>query len=1276
MRKALRIALMSLAGLFGLLVAASAFLWWWAGTPASLDWALERAARWQALQIEGASGSLRTGLKARRLRWEREGLVLEARAAELAWQPLSLMRGTLRLDYLRAGHLLIDDKRPPTPPIVPVSLALPLRVEIAQVLLGQLEFKSAANTIEVSHVTGTYSFDNVYHQVKLDRLRWQGGLYSGEGRVGAQGKLPVLALLQGRLDAAVPGGQAQLPLSFNARIEGPVADMRATAQLQTGSGASAATGAAASATARITPWGAQPLPEAHADFARLDLRLLWAQAPHTSLSGKLDVRPASAGTWAMEVEATNTLAGPWDKERAPVERIVASGEWRKGGQAVIRALEATVGGGEVRAKGAWAGADGWTVDGTLSSVDPAALHGALASLPVSGKATLTGEGKAIGFDVSLAADGASSTRSRARNGSAKVPEKGPDKDAVKSNEIAAAAAALELRSAAARGRWNSGALSLASLEVVTSDARLQASGDMVLESRSGSGRAELKVPGLVASVQGKLSAASGGGTISASAADLAQAARWLQRLPGAPAVLAQVAAGRAEARAEWQGGWRDPAVQAKVDIAQLDWRSAQTASSSTAPPATSPTTPPTGWTVRDTTATLNGRLADAALQVRGRAESGQRRISLELSGRGGKRGAPGAPGDWFAQVASLGVVGSDPAAGAGNWTLKTARPFDVRWSQGTLDASAGEALLGAPRSVGGVGSATITWDPVRYGRGELKTTGRIKGLPLAWIELVGGPQLQGTALAGDMVFDGSWDAALGATPRIRASLERASGDLTVLAETVDGAATRVKAGVREARLSVESQGEIVTAVLRWDSERGGTADARLQSRLSQGGAAGWSWPAEAPVSGTVRAQLPRIGVWSLLAPPGWRLRGSLGADLTVSGTRSAPQMAGTLAADDLALRSVVDGIELQGGRLRAHFEGTRLVVDEFRLRGPGDNGGTLVATGEGRWTSEGLQTQLTAEVTRLRASIRSDRQVTVSGKITASRDAKGTIVNGTLKVDQALIVLPDETAPRLGDDVVVRGAGGPILRAEARALQQPTGAKPPSQELTLDVNLELGDNLRVQGLGIDTRLRGQLKLTGRSVVQPRLTGVITTSGGEYQAYGQRLNIERGVIRFTGAADNPSLDILAIRPNLVQRVGVLISGSALSPFVRLYAEPDLPEAEKLSWLVTGRAAPSSGAETALVQQAAIALLANRAGGKKGLAASLGLDEVSFRRDAAGAPAIALGRRFGTNFYAAYERSISGALGTLFIFYDITRRITVRAEAGERTAVDLILTFSFD
>jgi translocation and assembly module TamB len=296
--------------------------------------------------------------------------------------------------------------------------------------------------------------------------------------------------------------------------------------------------------------------------------------------------------------------------------------------------------------------------------------------------------------------------------------------------------------------------------------------------------------------------------------------------------------------------------------------------------------------------------------------------------------------------------------------------------------------------------------------------------------------------------------------------------------------------------------------------------------------------------------------------------------------------------------------------------------------------------------------------------------------LAARLDASGTTVNGNVKVDQAFVVLPDQSTPKLGDDVVVRGAAGPVTRTQARAAEQ--ALKPASQKLNLSVNVDLGNDFHVKGMGIDTHLRGTVALAGPSVTQPRLVGVIRAVDGEYEAYGQRLDIERGVIRFTGAVDNPSLDILAIRPNLLQqRVGVQVTGSALTPFVRLYAEPDMPDAEKLSWLVTGRASAGNGAEAALVQQAALALLAGRAGGgKRSMAASLGLDELSFRREGPEGPAVTLGKRIGRNFYAAYERSLSGALGTLYIFYDLTQRITMRAATGERTAVDLIFTFPFD
>ena len=82
----------------------------------------------------------------------------------------------------------------------------------------------------------------------------------------------------------------------------------------------------------------------------------------------------------------------------------------------------------------------------------------------------------------------------------------------------------------------------------------------------------------------------------------------------------------------------------------------------------------------------------------------------------------------------------------------------------------------------------------------------------------------------------------------------------------------------------------------------------------------------------MRARLPDVGV-GLPWHPGWRVRGTLDANATLSGTRNAPRWTGTLAADELAVRSLIDGVDLQGGRLRASLRGNQLELTEFQLQG-------------------------------------------------------------------------------------------------------------------------------------------------------------------------------------------------------------------------------------------------------------------------------------------------------------------------------------------------------
>ena len=1227
-------------GLVLAVVLAVAGLWWWSGTEGSAAWVLQQAARRQPFVAEGVTGSLRRGLRAQRLEWRQDGLTVEARDVELAWQPLALLDRTLRLDRLAAAQVRVQDRRPPGDERMqlPASLDLPweLQVQLGDVEVAHLVW-DGARKFDLRDLRGGYQFAAGTHQLALRNLRMLDGHYAGELRLGAQQPFALSARLQGRIAAPVPGGRHALPLRFEAKADGVLEQFELDARLRAEQQRAGVTAPRADVVAQVAPFAPLPLVRARAELDALDLAALWPQAPRTQLSGRVGVQPQAADAWAISADLRNAIPGAWDLGRWPAQRVRAEGDWRAAGGALVRELDAELGGGSVVAQGRWDGAQAWQVEGQLSRVDPAAIHTALAPVPVTGRASARGRGEAIDFEARLEAAG-------------------PARRARAANEAAAAVSALELRSLHARGRWAGEDLSLPLLQVRTADARLDAALDLRPRAQAGRGRIDLEAPGLRVRAVGSVARDQGGGTARVTLASIADAQAWLRKLPEWPDAWAgPPLAGRGEVQLAWQGGWQDPGLEGNLTLATLQPQAANGAA-----PA---------WSVRDFTARVDGRLADARLDVRTQALFGERQAQLEMAVRGGRRPR----GAWEGQVGSLQAAVRDPAIAREPWRVTLRQPLDWSWSGRRLEAGAGEATLAAP--LRGAAPALVRWEPVVVEGSSWQTAGRITGLPMGWLELAS-PQLAGSALAGDLVFDGRWKVRGGDALQAEVLLERRSGDVSVLAETLDGGSARVQAGVREARLALLADGENVNATFRWDSERAGSVDARLDSRLA-GGPEGWSWPGTAPLSGSVRAQLPRLGVWSLLAPPGWRLRGSVSAEVAVAGTRADPLLRGQLRADDLALRSVVDGVALQDGRLRARLEGREVVLEELVLRGAGAQGGSVAGTGRATWTAAGLQAQVATRLENLRVSARTDRQLAVSGQLTARMGADAAQLQGRLRVDQARIELPDEARPRLGDDVVVRNLPPGVELGTARNRPQdgrPRDARP----LDIAINLDLGDDFRVSGRGIQTRLTGSLTVAGESLAEPRLNGVIRTVGGEYRAYGQRLEIERGVLRFTGAPDNPALDVLAIRPRLEQRVGVQVTGRAQSPFVRLYSEPELAEAEKLSWLVLGRSAASGGAETALLQSAAVALLQKRAGagGGKGPAELLGLDELGFRREGADGPAVTLGKRLGRNLYASYERSLSGAVGTLYLFYDLSQRLTLRAQAGERAAVDLIVTFTYD
>ncbi len=726
------------------------------------------------------------------------------------------------------------------------------------------------------------------------------------------------------------------------------------------------------------------------------------------------------------------------------------------------------------------------------------------------------------------------------------------------------------------------------------------------------------------------------------------------------------------------------------------------------------------------------------------------------------------PGTWVAQLTEpwsvslrSGAAAPSAADAPAQAQLRkaTAKP-PLGW---TVQATAGQAQITGPLP----GSVQLRWQPLRLttvagALPRVQTQGTLQGLPLAWVDALGSEQATSPAtsttpsptaptlapqpllarlgLATDILLEGQWNVDTTDIPRASASLRRTQGDVRILGgdasadvvshssgqglgagsvQAATAAAAISTAGVRQAELSVQLQADTLSARLQWASARAGEIDASANTRIQ------WDqgeppWPTDAPLAGTLRARLPDVGVWSALAPPGWRVRGTLDANATLSGTRNAPRWAGTLAADDLAVRSLLDGVDLQGGRLRANLRGNQVELTEFQLQGgrgskariTGQSGnraaapderGTLSATGRLAWTDADSDTNaaprislnLQAQAKALQVLVRADRQVSVSGNLQATLEQGQASLTGQLTTDRATILLPEETAPTLGSDVVVRSAARDkqaqaSAQAAAKAQQkaeqpapEPTGhittAKPPVMAVTLN----LGRDFALQGHGITTRLTGEVELRSSPTpgAPPRVMGEVRTEAGRYRAWGQMLDVETGLIRFNGPYNNPSLDILALRPNISVRAGVQVTGSALAPRVRLYSDPELPDAEKLAWVVLGRDATAGGAEAAVLQQAALTLLGNRGQLLTAhLASRVGLDEVGFKSAAAGedasAAALTFGKRLSKDLYVTYERTLSGTLGALYIFYDLSRRLTLRGQAGSNSAVDLIYTMKYD
>jgi translocation and assembly module TamB len=508
-----------------------------------------------------------------------------------------------------------------------------------------------------------------------------------------------------------------------------------------------------------------------------------------------------------------------------------------------------------------------------------------------------------------------------------------------------------------------------------------------------------------------------------------------------------------------------------------------------------------------------------------------------------------------------------------------------------------------------------------------------------------------------------------------------------------------------ATLQANADTRRLTASFKAEGKRLGRIDGEFTA-ANQGA---WQIDQRAPWQGKLKNETPDLAWLAELLGDQWQTAGNFSSEILLAGKPASPLISGNLRGDQLALRLAEQGLNLNHGELAVDLDNNTLRVKKLRFESPLQappralklsaandiarltaQPGTLEISGE-MAISQGSapdKAYLDVKLDRLGISQLADQWVILSGDGRLSWQENTFGAKGKLAIDAAYWQLAPSSGPKLSDDVIIK-----------RSSNQPaTSSFRP--KLDLDITTDLGKNFLFKGAGLSSHLTGDIRLRASGRDLPRATGSIRTRDGKFDAYGQQLDIERGILSFQGLIDNPALDVKAVRKGLSVEPGVQLSGTALKPVVKLISDPELPDTEKLAWLVLGHGPEQmSAGDATILLSAAGGLLGNNAGSVvQQLKQSFGIDELGVRQGnigdngsrqatsrvagsssdtlaSTGNQIFSVGKRLSSNTLLSYEQTLGKAESIVKLTVSLTRQISVIGRAGSDNALDIFYTFTF-
>lgn len=427
------------------------------------------------------------------------------------------------------------------------------------------------------------------------------------------------------------------------------------------------------------------------------------------------------------------------------------------------------------------------------------------------------------------------------------------------------------------------------------------------------------------------------------------------------------------------------------------------------------------------------------------------------------------------------------------------------------------------------------------------------------------------------------------------------------------------------------------------------------------------------LQGELQLDFDDLGWLEGIVPQLSNVTGELTGRMNLAGTLDEPRVSGDVVLSEAGLDVPALGLSVSALETTLNSDG----AERFVLSGYAESGdGSLNFSSEiDQPFSENRQIDLRlagdnftlADLPELRLSITPDLRLQGS--------QQGINLSGQLVVphlNAEIVTLPESAVDVSSDAIVIQTEGGPQVRNAALAEPTLLAGIP----LSGDIRLELGDDVRVSGFGLNAQLRGQLDINQRPNATPLTYGELEVVEGSFATYGRTLDIEQGKLQFMGSYDNPAIDIRAVRTVENMRVGVQMNGTIRNINSSLFSTPTMADGDILSVMITGRPIAEIGTQqdgNALVGAITTLGINQGQGLTNQIQSQLGLDTFTINSTGdVNDSSLMLGKYITPRIFIRYAVGLFETENSLAIDYTVNDRVKLEATSGQSQSIDITYT----